>query len=102
MRGRLVSNTGPIIALGSIDCLDILKRIFEEVILSETVHDEIMQGGKDFTGLRSYRKAAWIKVQSLGISGQEVYQNYRFKSWPPRLVCAPLGVSVGASPQVLS
>jgi predicted nucleic acid-binding protein len=65
MKGRLVSNTGPIIALSSIDHLEILKRIFEEVILSETVHNEIMQGGKDFTGLGSYRKATWIKVQSL-------------------------------------
>jgi hypothetical protein len=35
------------------------------VILPETVHNEIMQGGKDFTGLGFYRKATWIKVQSL-------------------------------------
>jgi predicted nucleic acid-binding protein len=65
MKGRLVSNTGPIIALSSIDHLEILKEIFEEVILPETVHNEIMQGGKDFTGLGCYRKATWIKVQSL-------------------------------------
>ncbi len=65
MRGRLVSNTGPIIALGSIDRLEILKGIFEEVVLPETVHNEILQGGKDFTGLGSFRKAGWIKVQSL-------------------------------------
>lgn len=32
MKGRLVSNTGPIIALGSIDRLEILKGIFEEEI----------------------------------------------------------------------
>jgi predicted nucleic acid-binding protein len=65
MKGRLVSNTGPIIALCSIDHLEVLKRIFEEVILPETVHNEIMQGGKDFTGLGSYREATWIKVESL-------------------------------------
>jgi hypothetical protein len=65
MRGRLVSNTGPIIALSAIDHLEILKRIFEEVIVPETVHNEIMQGGKDFSGLGFYRKAIWIKVQSL-------------------------------------
>jgi predicted nucleic acid-binding protein len=64
MKGRLVSNTGPIIALSAIDRLEILKRIFEEVIVPDTVHSEIMQGGKDFTGLRSYGKATWIRVQS--------------------------------------
>ena len=65
MKGRIVSNTGPIIALSSIDHLEILREIFEEVVLPETVHHEIMQGGKNFTGLRSYRKATWIKVESL-------------------------------------
>ena len=65
MKGRLVSNTGPIIALGSIDRLEILKGIFEEVILPLTVHQEIMQGGKNFSGLECYRKATWIKVHSL-------------------------------------
>ncbi|SPD73257.1 conserved hypothetical protein [uncultured Desulfobacterium sp.] len=64
MKGRLVSDTGPIIALSSIDRLEILKMIFDEVSLPETVHHEIMQGGKSFTGLESYRKATWIKVQS--------------------------------------
>jgi predicted nucleic acid-binding protein len=33
MKGRLISNTGPIIALSSIDHLEILKKIFKEVIL---------------------------------------------------------------------
>ena len=65
MKGKLVSNTGPIIALSAIDHLEILKSILEDVVLPETVHNEIMQGGKDFSGLGFYRKATWIKVQSL-------------------------------------
>jgi predicted nucleic acid-binding protein len=65
MKGRLVSNTGPIIALSAIDRLEILKSIFKEIIVPEPVHNEILQGGKDFTGLGFYRKATWIKVQSL-------------------------------------
>jgi uncharacterized protein len=64
MKGRLVSNTGPIIALSAIDQLEILKKIFDEVILPETVHNEIMQGGKDSAGLESYKKATWIQVES--------------------------------------
>ncbi|PKN67329.1 MAG: DUF3368 domain-containing protein [Deltaproteobacteria bacterium HGW-Deltaproteobacteria-15] len=64
MKGKLVSNTGPIIALSAIDHLEILKEIFEEVILPEDVHNEILEGGKDFTGLVAYRKATWIRVLS--------------------------------------
>jgi predicted nucleic acid-binding protein len=65
MKGRLISNTGPIIALCSIDRLEILRGIFEEAVLPETVRDEIMQGSKNFIGLGCYSKAMWIKVQSL-------------------------------------
>jgi predicted nucleic acid-binding protein len=50
--------------LSAIDHLEILKEIFEEVILPENVHNEIMEGGKDFTGLGAYRKATWIRVLS--------------------------------------
>jgi predicted nucleic acid-binding protein len=61
MKGRLVSNTGPVIARSSIDHLEILRRIFEEVILLEPVHNEIMQGGKGFTGLGSYLSSFRVK-----------------------------------------
>ena len=65
MKGRLISNTGPIIALSIIENLDILEKIFDEVIVPEAVHDEIKQGGKDAAGLASYHKATWIRVQAL-------------------------------------
>ena len=42
----LVSNTGPLIALGGIDRLDILASVFTTVIVPEPVHQEIMQGEK--------------------------------------------------------
>ncbi|MBN2373512.1 DUF3368 domain-containing protein [bacterium] len=65
MKGRLVSNTGPIVALAVINKLGILKIIFKEVIVPDVVHQEIIQGGKDFSGLAHYRKASWIKKESL-------------------------------------
>jgi uncharacterized protein len=65
MKGKIISNTGPIIALSSIDHLELLKQIFEEVIVPESVHNEIMHGGKNFTGLGAYRRATWIKVEFL-------------------------------------
>jgi len=67
MRGRVVSDTGPIIALGTIDQLAILKMIFDEVIVPETVHLEIMQGGENFAGHACYKKAPWIRVERLQV-----------------------------------
>ena len=65
MKGRLVSNTGPIIALSMIDKLEILEKLFDEVTVPEAVHHEIMKGGKDFSGLACYKKATWIRVETL-------------------------------------
>ena len=65
MKGRLVSNTGPIIALSMIDKLEILEKLFDEVTVPEAVHHEIMKGGKDFSGLACYKNAIWIRVETL-------------------------------------
>jgi uncharacterized protein len=62
VQGRLVANTGPVIALARIDRLDILRTFFIAVQVPQAVHDEIMQGGSRFTGLATYRRADWITV----------------------------------------
>lgn len=62
--GTIVSNTGPIIALASIDQLEILRILFDSVIVSDLVHAEILQGGMARTGTLSYQKAHWIKIQT--------------------------------------
>ncbi|MGZ8216908.1 DUF3368 domain-containing protein [Methylomagnum sp.] len=38
---KVVSNTTPIISLASIDCLDLLAKLFGEVIISEAVYEEL-------------------------------------------------------------
>lgn len=43
-KGRLVSNTGPIIALMLINKLEVLKELFDEIIIPDEVHREILQG----------------------------------------------------------
>jgi len=62
VKGRLVVNTGPVIALASIDRLDILRTFFSSVQVPQAVHDEIMQGGSRFTGLATYRRTDWIAM----------------------------------------
>jgi uncharacterized protein len=65
MKGRLVANTGPVIALALIDRLDILRSLFQSVSISEEVHKELLEGGSSGHGLISLQKASWIKVQPL-------------------------------------
>lgn len=68
MKGRLVSNTGPIIALALLDRLDILQSLFETVTISKEVHKELLEGGPSGRGLVPYQKASWIKVHPLSSS----------------------------------
>jgi predicted nucleic acid-binding protein len=63
VRGRLVTNTGPLIALAGIDRLDILRILFTSVHVPQAVHDEMVQGGETRAGLDSYRQADWIVVE---------------------------------------
>ncbi len=65
MKGQVVSNTGPMIALAMIDRLEILRSIFEEILVPEAVHNEILEGGKSGIGIQAYQSASWIQRLSL-------------------------------------
>lgn len=45
MSERIVSNTGPLIALAIIDQLAILQQLYQEVLVPDMVHQEVLQGG---------------------------------------------------------
>ncbi len=45
MNGKLICNTGPLVALSIIDQIHILRRLFEFVAVPEAVHREILEGG---------------------------------------------------------
>jgi predicted nucleic acid-binding protein len=62
---RIVCNTGPLIALGLLGRLDLLKSLFSEVFVPEAVQREIEQGGANQSGLASFRLAGWIRVAPL-------------------------------------
>ncbi|MFH1952825.1 MAG: hypothetical protein ABIL06_14545 [Pseudomonadota bacterium] len=51
MKGRIVCNTGPMIAFAIVDRLDLLSKIFHEVVVPDAVHNEILDGGTEFLGL---------------------------------------------------
>ena len=62
---EIISNTGPLIALATIDRLDLLNTLFEKVIVPEAVHQELLVGGSAQAGINSYQQATWIKVEPL-------------------------------------
>ncbi|MCX5863377.1 MAG: hypothetical protein NTW27_14830 [Deltaproteobacteria bacterium] len=64
LRGTIVSNTGPIIALASIDQLEILRSIFDLVTVADLVDKEILKGGISRAGIATYQKANWIRIES--------------------------------------
>ncbi len=61
----IITNTGPLIALASIDRLDILRNLFKTVTVPEAVHFELLEGGISRAGINSYQQATWILVQPL-------------------------------------
>lgn len=65
MNGKAICDTGPIIALSMIDRIDILRHLFEFIVVPEEVHKEILEGGATNVGLANYRKIKWIKVVAL-------------------------------------
>lgn len=68
MNGTVVANTGPMIALAIIDRLDVLVSIFNEVVVPEPVHDEILEGGESGSGISAYLGAEWIHRRPLSIA----------------------------------
>ena len=65
MNGKVICNTGPIVALSMIGRIGILRDLFELVTVPEAVHMEILEGGTTNAGLAGYRKVNWIKVGTL-------------------------------------
>ena len=47
MNGKVICNTGPIVALSMIGRIDILRDLFELVSVPEAVHMEILEGELD-------------------------------------------------------
>ena len=60
MSRRVVCNTGPLIGLALVGRLDILARLFDAVLVPETVYCELIAGGQDDAGLRMCETTPWF------------------------------------------
>jgi predicted nucleic acid-binding protein len=59
---RIVCNSGPLIALGILGKLDVLKSLFDEALVPDAVQKEIAQDGLKFSGLEDFQRARWIHI----------------------------------------
>lgn len=62
MSGSLIVDTGPIIALSVSGHLELLRHLYDKVIVPEQVDAEIRLGGQRQMGLVEYMRADWIEV----------------------------------------
>jgi predicted nucleic acid-binding protein len=65
-----VSNAGPIVHLAKIGGLDLIKRIFGKVFITEEVHQEIVTRGKEIGApdallIEQAMKDGWIKIKKV-------------------------------------
>ncbi|NLD37448.1 MAG: DUF3368 domain-containing protein [Desulfatiglans sp.] len=68
MLGKMVCNTGPLVALSLINRIDILRDLFDVIAVPEAVHREILAGGSENAGLSNYNRVQWIKVLPISTS----------------------------------
>ena len=64
----IVCDTSPIINLAIIDHLWLLPKIYGQIIIPQTVYDEIVIAGAGETGADDVRLAKWIEVRNCTIN----------------------------------
>lgn len=56
-----ISDSTPLIALARIEELDLVRRMFDEVLIPNAVYEEIVEARSDAAGAREVSEAAWIR-----------------------------------------
>ena len=69
MKGIVVSDAGPLIALGRIEQLNLLRQLYQNVLIPPAVHSEL-RCSADLPGATALRQAindGWINIQSVPV-----------------------------------
>ncbi len=61
---KVVVNATPLIALSLIGQLDLLRRLFDEVLTAPAVYHEVVTQGGDQPGAAALAAAHWVQVQA--------------------------------------
>lgn len=59
--GPIVCNTGPLIALSMVGQLELLKHLYERVVVPDVVIREVMAGGSERPGFPEIPSASWLE-----------------------------------------
>ena len=62
---RAVANSTPLIALALIDRLSLLPAVFDEVLVSRSVYEEVAVKGGKRPGAQEVRSADWLQVKEV-------------------------------------
>jgi predicted nucleic acid-binding protein len=62
----IVSNSSALINLSAIGHLDLLQKLYTEIIIPEAVWEEVVVKGKGQPGSEEVQKAGWIKKETVG------------------------------------
>jgi predicted nucleic acid-binding protein len=65
--GPIVCNTGPLIALSMVGQLDLLRKLYQRVIVPEPVFREVVSGGLGRVGASQIASAEWLERSDLAI-----------------------------------
>jgi len=62
---KTISNASPLIALSNIGQVELLKKLFQKIIIPKAVYQEVVKEGKGKPGAVEVKKAVnkWIEVK---------------------------------------
>jgi len=64
-RKKIVINTGPILALtAALGELNILEKLYKQVIVSYEVCQEILAGGPNGFAVKEFQQAKWLEIRN--------------------------------------
>jgi predicted nucleic acid-binding protein len=90
----VVSNTSPIFYLSTIGHLDLLRQLYDEIVIPTTVYNEITHIGNTDASARTVPTLSWIKTQSA--TDQALVNTLRAELDPGEAEAIPLAVELNA------
>lgn len=90
----VVSNTSPLFYLSTIGQLDLLRQLYDEIVIPTTVFNEITNVGNTDASARVVPTLSWIKTQSA--TDQELVNTLRAELDPGEAEAIALAVELNA------
>lgn len=61
---RVIANATPLIAFALLERLDLLRQMFDEIVVPATVYEEVTARGSDRPGAVAISQADWLQIAS--------------------------------------